>query len=238
MQEMPPVDRAELDADRERLESLPDDKACPLPVGRIRGYLNALAVVLPPPDEQPTRHEAEPRPQAVLRASEALEKAGVRLRPPDPAAFEALGPSRSSRRWAFRRLARLPSWRTIGFIVLGGALVLGTSAWRDDVAKAVGETVVFALVGARAFGTVVDRAVRKGGGPEEVGEDVVDEPGALVGFVLLVATYVAAAAAVREGAALAGVSVSWIGAGLFGLLVTLSLALEYGVVSADRLALK
>jgi hypothetical protein len=238
MQEMPPVDRAELDADRERLASLPDDTACALPVGRIRGYLNALAVVLPPPDKQPTRHDAEPRPEAVLRASEAFERAGVRLRPPDPAAFGAFGPSRSSRRWAFRRLVRLPSWGTVGLIVLGGALVLGTSAWRDDVVKAVGEAVVFALVGARAFGTVVDRDVRKGGGPEEVGEDVVDEPGALVGFVLLVVTYVAAAAAVREGAALAGVSVSWIGAGLFGLLVTLSLALEYGVVSADRLALK
>jgi hypothetical protein len=59
-----------------------------------------------------------------------------------------------------------------------------------------------------------------------------------LGFVLLIVTYVAATAAVREGAALVGVDVSWIGAGLFGLLVTLSLALEYGVVSADRLALK
>jgi hypothetical protein len=235
---MPPVDRAELDADRERLASLPDDAACALPVGRIRGYLNALAVVLPSPDEQPTRHNAEPRPEAFLRASEAFERAGVTLRPPDPAAFEAFGPSGSSRPWKFRSQAHLPSWGTIGSIVLGGALVLGTSVWRDDVLKAVGEAVVFALVGARAFWTVVDRDVRKGGGPGEVGEDVVDEPGALVGFVLLVVTYVAAAAAVREGAALAGVSVSWIGAGLFGLLVTLSLALEYGVVSADRLALK
>lgn len=54
----------------------------------------------------------------------------------------------------------------------------------------------------------------------------------------MVVTYVAATVAVREGAALAGVDVSWIGAGLSGLLVTLSLALDYGVVSADRLALK
>lgn len=159
------------------------------------------------------------------------------MRPPDPAAFGALGPSQPSRRWIFRGHARLPNWVTVAFIVLGGALVLGTSAWRDDVAKAVGETVIFALVGARAFGTVLDRERRKGG-PEEIGEDVEDEPGALVGFVLLVVTYVAATVAVREGAALAGVDVSWIGAGLSGLLVTLSLALDYGVVSADRLALK
>jgi hypothetical protein len=34
----------------------------------------------------------------------------------------------------------------------------------------------------------------------------------------------------REGAALADVGVSWIGAGRFGLLVTLSLVLESGVV--------
>lgn len=60
-------------------------------------------------------------------------------------------------------------------------MVLGTSAWRDDVAKALGETVIFALVGARAFGTVLDRERRKGG-PEEIGEDVEDEPGALVGL--------------------------------------------------------
>jgi hypothetical protein len=237
MQEMPPVDRAELDADRERLANLPDEMACALPVGRIRGYLNALAVVLPSPDERPTRHDAEPRAEAFLRASEAFKTAGIESRPPDPATWGAVGPSPPPRQWTFRRLARLPSRGTIAFIVLGGALLLGTSAWRDDVAKAVGETVIFALVGARAFGIVLDREMRKRGS-EEVGEDVEDGPGALVGFVLLVVTYVAATAAVREGAALAGVDVSWIGAGLFGLLVTLSLALEYGVVPADRLALK
>lgn len=70
---MPPVDRAELEADRELLASLPEDTACALPVGRIRGYLNALAIVLPPPDEQPTRHRAEPG-RAFLRASEAFER--------------------------------------------------------------------------------------------------------------------------------------------------------------------
>lgn len=121
-------------------------------------------------------------------------------------------------------------------IVFGAALVLGTSAWRDDVAKAVGETVVFALVGARAFGVVLAQQVRKRG-PEEVDDDA-EEPRAVVGFVLLAGTYAAAAVAVHEGGGLAGVPVSWIGAGLFGLLVTLSLALEYGVVAADRLALK
>jgi hypothetical protein len=235
MQEVPPVNRAELEADREGLASLPDDAECALPVGRIRGYLNALAVVLPSPDEQPTPQEAEPPSEAILRA---IETAGIRLRPPDPAAFGAPGPSASSRAWSFRSQAHLPSWGTIGLIVLGGALVLGTSAWRDDVAKAAGEAVVFALVGARAFATVLVRDVRKGGGPDEDDEHVVDEPGALAGFLLLVVTYVAAAVAVREGAALAGIEVSLVGAGLFGLLVTLSLALEYGVISANRLALK
>ena len=235
MQEVPPVDRAALEADRRQLASLPDDAACGLPVGRIRGYLNALAVVLPSPDEHPARLEAEPPSEAVLRA---IESTGMRLRPPDPAAFGAFGPSGSSRPWNLRSQAHLPNWGTIGLIVLGGALLLGTSAWRDDVVKVVGEAVVFALVGARAFGTVIDRDVRKGGGPEEAGEDAVDEPGAVIGFLLLVVTFMAAALVVREAAALAGVKVSVIGAGLFGLLVTLSLALEYGVISADRLALK
>ena len=228
---MAAVDRAELDADRERLADLPDDMACPLPVGRIRGYLNALAVVLPSPDERPTRQEVGPSSWE----SAAFKTAGIESRPPDPATWGAVGPSRPSKRWTFRRQAHLPSWVTIAFIVIGGALLLATSAWRDDVAKAVGETVIFALVGARALGRVMDREIRKGG-PED--EDVEAEPGMLVGFVLLVVTYGAATVAVRAGAALAGVDVSWIGAGLFGLLVTLSLALEYGVVSADRLALK
>jgi hypothetical protein len=233
MPEMPPVDRAELDADRARLAELPEDMACPLPVGTVRGYLDALDVALPPPAERPTHHEAEPGAEAFLRASKAFRAAGIELPPPDHATWGAVGP-RPPTRWTVRRLARLPSRGTVAFIVLAGALLLGTSAWRDDVAKAVGETLVFALVGARAFGIVLAREVRKRG-PEEDAEDVEAEPGALVGFVLFVVTYVAATVAIREGAAVAGLDVSWIGAGLFGLLVTLSLALEYGVVPADRL---
>jgi hypothetical protein len=236
MQEVPPVDRAALEADREELARLRDDAACGLPVGRIRGYLDALAGVLPSPDEHPAHQEAKPAPEAVLRA---LESTGTRLRPPDPVAFQAFGPRRASRPWSFRSQAHLPSWSTIGLIVLGGALVLATSAWRDDVVKAVGEAVVFALVGARAFGIVVDRDIRKGdsdtGG---VDEDAVDEPGAVIGFLLLVVTCVAAAVVVHEAAALAGVEVSATGTALFALLVALSLALEYGVVSADRLSFK
>jgi hypothetical protein len=235
MLEVPPVDRAALEADRRQLASLPDDAECALPVGRIRGYLNALAVALPSPDERPARQEAEPPSEVVRRA---VESAGMRLRPRDPAAFGAFGPSASSRPWNFRSQAHLPAWGTIGLIVLGGAFLLGASAWRDDVVKVVGEAVVFALVGARAFGTVFDRDVQKRGGPDEVGEDVVDEPGAVLGFLLFTVTFMAAAVGIHEAAALAGVKVSVTGAVLFGLLVTLSLALEYGVISADRLALK
>lgn len=215
--QMQEVDRAELDADRERLAELPDDAACALPVGRVRGYLNALAVALPPPEERPAPH------------AEALT-----TRPPDPAIWAAAGPSPPSRPWTLRRLARLPSRGTVAFIVLGGALLLGVSAWQDDVAKAVGQTAIFALIGARAFGIVLDREVRKRDADEV--EDPEAEPGALVAFVLVVVTYVVAAVAVREGATLAGIDASWIGAGLFGLLVTLSLALDYGVVPARRLA--
>src|SRR5215213_10564560 len=135
MQEASPVDRVQLDADRERLADLPDDVPCALPVGRVRGYLNALAGALPSPDPPPPPDQ-EPR----LLASEVFRTAAV----------GSLTPTPPSRPWTFRRLARLPSWGTIAFIVLGGAVVVGTCGWRSDVTKAIGETLIFALVGARA----------------------------------------------------------------------------------------
>ncbi len=229
MRDVSGVDPAELEADRERLASLPDDVACALPVGRVRRYLDALAAVHPAVSEPSTAPEPAARWEELFAESEASKTTGL-LSP----AWEPVAPTAPSRPWTLRRLAHLPSRGTVLLIVFGAALVLGTSAWRDDVAKAVGEALVFALVGARAFGVVLAQQVRKRG-PEEVDDDA-EEPGALVGFLLIAGTYAAAAVAVHEGGALAGVPVSWIGAGLFGLLVTLSLALEYGVISADRLA--
>ena len=235
MRDASSVDRAELEADRERLASLPDEVPCALPVGRVRRYLDALAAVHPAVSKPSSTQEPAARWDEVFAESEASKPTGVLSGIPMPA-YAPIVPLAQSRPWTFRRLTRRPSRGTVLLIVFGAALVLGTSAWRDDVAKAVGETLVFALVGARALGEVTAEQIRKRG-PEEVDDDE-DEPGAVVAFLLIAGTYAAAAVAVHAGAGLAGVPVSWIGAGLFGLLVMLSLALEYGVISADRLALK
>jgi hypothetical protein len=235
MRDLSSVDRAELEADRERLASLPDDVACALPVGRVRRYLDALAAVHPAVSKPSSAQKPTARWDELFAESESSKTTGVLAQRPTPA-WEPIGPTAQSRPWTFRRLAHLPSRGTVLLIVFGAALVLGTSAWRDDVAKTVGETVVFALVGARALGLVLAQQVRKRG-PDEV-DDVAGEPGAVVGFLLIAGTYATASVAVHAGGGLAGIPVSWIGAGLFGLLVTLSLALEYGVIAADRLALK
>jgi len=235
MRDASSVDRAELEADRERLASLPDDVPCALPVGKVRRYLDALAAVHPAAGKPSSAQEPAARWDELFAESEASKPTGVLSGVPT-SAYAPSVPIAQSRPWTFRRLARLPSRGTVLLIVFGAALVLGTSAWRDDVAKAVGETVVFALVGARALGVVMAEQIRKRG-PEEVDDDEA-EPGAVVGFLLIAGTYAAAAVAVRAGGVLAGVPVSWVGAGLFGLLVMLSLALEYGVIAAGRLALK
>ena len=100
----------------------------------------------------------------------------------------------------------------------------------------VAEAVIVALVGARAMGITLERRIRKRGSDEELDEDVCDEPGAVVAFCLISGTCAAATIAIYGGQA-PGIEVSVVGAVLVGLLVTLSLALEYGVRSADRLSL-
>jgi len=138
--------------------------------------------------------------------------------------------------WSFRRLARPPSRDTVALVVIGAVILVTTAALGHDVPQKIGEAVILALVGTRAMGIVFSRQVRKRGPGEEVDEDACAEPGVVVGFLLIGGTYAAAAAATYAGFRWAGIDVSVVGALLVGLLVTLSLALEYGVVSAERLS--
>jgi hypothetical protein len=235
MHGVPSVDRAQLDADREHLARLPEDAACLLSVGRVRRYLEALADLVPA-REPAASSDTAGRWEGLLREPEALKAAGIRLPPSTLAAAAPFPPPQRLKPWMVRRLARLPSRGTIALIVIGVAVILATSAWGHAVPQQVGEAVIFTLVGARAFGIVVERRIRKRGPGEEVDDDVCEEPGALVGFALIGGTFAAATVVMYEGAELAGIAVSVIGAGLVGLLVALSLALEYGVVSADSLS--
>jgi hypothetical protein len=235
MHDVSGVDRAELDADRKRLASLPADAACGLPVGRVRKYLEALAVVVPALSE-PTRSRATPASWEALDRKSGVV-AGIELPSSALAPAVPLAPAQRSRPWTFRRLARLPSRGTIALVVIGAAVVVTASALGHDLPQMVAEAVIFALVGARAMRITVDRQIRKRGSDEELDEDICDEPGAVVSFCLISGTCAAATIAIYEGARLAGIEVSVVGALVVGLLVTLSLALEYGVVSADRLSL-
>ena len=78
------VDRAELDADREQLASLPADAPCALPVGRFRGYLEALAVVVPTRDKPAGSHAVAASWDAAFRQSQAQKIVDVKLPPLGP----------------------------------------------------------------------------------------------------------------------------------------------------------
>ncbi len=236
MHDVSRVDRAELDADRTQLTSLPADAPCALPVGRVRRYLEALAVVVPTLDEPPESRPVAASWDAAFRQAEAHKSVDIKLPSLGPAPEPLLAPASRSQPWSFRRLVRWPSRSTVGVIVVGAVILVTTSALGHDLPQKIGEAVIFALVGARAMGTVITRQLRKRGPAEELDEATWSEPGVLVGFVLISGTYAAATAATYAGCRWAGIDVSRTGALLVGLLVTLSLALEYGVVSAERLS--
>src|SRR3954451_19413617 len=175
MDDMPRIDRAELDADREVLASLPGGVACGLPVDRVRRYLDALAAVVPAPAVRPASHKTPPRWETVFREPGALARLGIELPPPGPMPVPPLAPVQRLRPWRLRELARAPSRGTIVFIIIGVAVLLATSAWQDGVLKSIGEGVVVALVGARALGISLDQQVRKRG-DDELDDGACDEP--------------------------------------------------------------